>query len=99
MRWFRGSRAATSLRRLGKGGTSEIHPGHAHLAARARPRRRRRDRGGRRRRADAEPGVAAPVGRVDPRKVTALDENFFLVDGWVLTADDVKALRLPDDAL
>jgi len=40
------------------------------------------------------PGVAAPVGRVDPRKVTALDENFFLVDGWVLTADDVKALRL-----
>lgn len=43
------------------------------------------------------PGVAAPVGRVDLRKVTALDENFFVVDGWVLTADDVKALRLSAD--
>ena len=39
--------------------------------------------------------AAGSLGEIDPRKISALGEGFYLADGWVLTADDLKAMGLP----
>lgn len=37
--------------------------------------------------------VTASVWPIDPSKVAEIGDGFFLVDGWVLTEDDVKKLQ------
>lgn len=43
----------------------------------------------------SDSGAAGKIGHIDKRKITALGDGFYLADGWVLTADDLKAMGLP----
>jgi|GEM_PF-4588781 len=39
-------------------------------------------------------GKSTLVGKIDPDKIKALDDGFYLADGWVLSADDLKGVDL-----
>ena len=39
-------------------------------------------------------GKSTLVGKIDPAKITALEDGFYLADGWVLSADDLKGVDL-----
>lgn len=39
-------------------------------------------------------GKSTLVGKIDPEKITALEDGFYLADGWVLSADDLKGVDL-----
>lgn len=43
-------------------------------------------------------GAASSLGEIDPQKISALGDGFYLADGWVLTADDLQAMGLPRPA-
>lgn len=45
-------------------------------------------------------GPARHLGDIDTGKVSALGDGFYLVDGWLLTGDDLEAMGLsaPDSA-
>ncbi len=39
-------------------------------------------------------GKSTLVGKINPEKITALENGFYLADGWVLSADDLKGVDL-----
>lgn len=39
-------------------------------------------------------GVSAPLGHIDANKIAVLGDGFYVVDGWVMTSDDLKALHI-----
>jgi urea transporter len=42
--------------------------------------------------------AAVPIVRLLPARAAGLEEGFYMLNGWILTAADVAALGLEDEA-
>ena len=43
--------------------------------------------------------IATIVGKIDSARIEALDDEYFLADGWVLSESDLKGFQAPQTGI